>query len=96
MHMGGVSCGLAKASDCVNHELLLMKLKCYGIQCIARSGFISYLNNRRHAVDIKFPHTNHNTSSEWGILNHGVLQVSILEPLLFPIYMNDLPTTINS
>lgn len=39
MHMGGVSCGLAKASDCVNHELLLMKLKCYGIQCIARQWF---------------------------------------------------------
>jgi hypothetical protein len=58
--------------------------------------FKSYLNNTRQKVEIKFPETNHNTCSEWGIVNHGVLQGSVLGPLLLPIYINDLPATINS
>jgi hypothetical protein len=50
IHVGGISCDLAKAFDCVKHELLLMKLKFYGIRCIAGQWFKSYLNNRRQKV----------------------------------------------
>jgi hypothetical protein len=58
--MGGISCDLAKVFDCVNLELLLMKLKFYGIQGVAGQWFKSYLNNRRQKVEIKSPDTNQN------------------------------------
>jgi hypothetical protein len=55
-----------------------MKLKFYGIQDIAGQWFKSYLNNRRRKEEIKSPDTNHNTYSEWGIVNHGVPQGLVL------------------
>jgi hypothetical protein len=51
IHVSGISCDLAKAFDCVNHELLLMKLKFYGIQGRAGQWFKSYLNNTRQKVE---------------------------------------------
>jgi hypothetical protein len=56
MHVGGISCDLAKAFYYVNNELLLSKLHFYGIQNIAGQWFISYLHDRRQQVEIKPPH----------------------------------------
>jgi hypothetical protein len=47
MHVGGIFCDLAKAFDCVNHEILLVKLYYYGIQGTISDWFRSCLTNRK-------------------------------------------------
>jgi hypothetical protein len=58
MHVGGISCDLTKAFDCVNHELLLMTQKLHGIRGTAGQWFKSHLSNRRQTVEIKYPYSN--------------------------------------
>jgi hypothetical protein len=55
MRAGGIICDLAKASDCVNHGILLSKLNFYGIKGKAWQWFKSYLNGRKQRVEIKSP-----------------------------------------
>jgi hypothetical protein len=95
MHVGGIFCDLAKAFDCVNHEMLLAKLHFYGIQGVTADWFKSCLTNRRQKVEIKSRNATQNFFSDWGTRKHGVPQGSILGPLLL-IYINDLPRKINS
>jgi hypothetical protein len=47
MHVGGILCDLAKAFDCVNHEIFLGKIYYYGIQGTAANWFRSYLTNKK-------------------------------------------------
>jgi hypothetical protein len=47
MHVGGISCDITKAFDCINYELLLSKLNFYGIRNIAGQWFKSYLHDRK-------------------------------------------------
>lgn len=65
---------ISKAFDCVDHDILLSKLACYGAMDNSLVWFTSYLSSRMQSVS----------------------QGSILDPLLFSIYVNDLPTVVHN
>ena len=86
--VGGIFCDLSKAFDCVNHRILLSKLEYYGIRGTFRSLIDSCLKERYQRVVIK--NKTDSYYSNWELIKHGVPQGSILGPLLFLLYMNDI------
>ena len=76
--------GFIKSFDPIPHDLLIAKMHAYGFSIDAVTFFYSYLKRRKQNVRIN------NTHSVFQILLSGVPQVSILEPLLFNIFINDL------
>jgi len=79
-----------KAFEIGCHKVLLQKLKHYGIRGVTHDMIASYLSDRKQFVS----HQEHKSKLE--TINHGVPQGSNLGPLMFLIYINDLPNSIKA
>ena len=88
MSQRSLSCGvfidLKKAFDTVNHDILLIRLNHYGFREIVNDWFSSYLKHRTQTTQVG------QHISDKAIISCGVPQGSVLGPLLFLLYVNDI------
>ena len=87
-YIGAVFIDLSKAFDMVNHNLLIDKLTSFGVNGVEGAWFKSYLSSRTQHVSINGVMSNRNT------IKSGVPQGSILGPLVFLLFINDMPRNV--
>ena len=85
----GLFLDLSKAFDTIDHRILIKKLEFYGVRGLPLLWFRDYLSQRQQFVEYK------GIKSKTLNIDCGVPQGSVLGPLLFLIYMNDLPNVLN-
>ena len=88
-HTGIISIDLQKAFDTLDHDVLLKRIECVSFKKTVIKWFKSYLSNRKFFVSVE------GVFSEEGLLTSRVPQGSILGPLLFLFYINDLPQSLS-
>ena len=89
MLTGMILIDLQKAFDTINHDIFLSKISCLGFSKSAIAWYKSYLENRTFLVNVE------NKFSNPGNLTCGVPQGSILGPLIFLLYVNDMSTSVD-
>ena len=88
----GIFLDLSKALDMINHDILLYKLEYYDFRVVVLDWFKSCLSNKKKKRIIRYQMHD----SDHKIINCGVPQGSILGPLLFILYVNDIVNTTSS
>ena len=89
IHTGMILVDLQKAFNTLGRGVLLKKMKYFGFRTMGIKWFESYLSNVMFLVLIDY------VFSEAGTLKHAIPQGSILGPLLFLLYINDLPQSLS-
>ena len=88
----GIFCDLSRAFDCVDHDILINKLGTYGIRGTSMNWVSTFLDSRKQYVSIN--HLSQNEirtyTSDLRQINMGVVQGSVIGPIIFILYINDV------